>query len=174
MIFSELYSAYYRTVAAILSAILDGEQNEKALQDIVVRHAFGESVLTILPALKTEKWQLVHADMTTPIRHKPTRPLTMLQKQWLKAISLDPRMRLFGVTLAGLEDVEPLFTPDDYCVYDKYSDGDPYENEEYVKRFRIILTRRSGFMVCTETLTGEMCIFRMRSTSLSRKLVRVT
>ena len=118
MIFSELYSAYYRTVAAILSAILDGEKNEKALQDIVIRHAFGESVLTILPALKTEKWQLVHTDMTTPIRHKPTLPLTTLQKRWLKAISLDPRVQLFGVDFPALEDVTPLFTPEDHYVYD--------------------------------------------------------
>ena len=140
MIFSELYSAYYRTVAAILSAILDGEQNEKALQDIVVRHAFGESVLTILPALKTEKWQLVHADMTTPIRHKPTLPLTMLQKQWLKAISLDPRVQLFGVDFPDLGNVEPLFTPADYHVYDKYGDGDPYTDPEYIRQFRVILS----------------------------------
>lgn len=140
MIFSELYSAYYRTVAAILSAILDGEQNEKALQDIVVGHAFGESVLTILPALKTEKWQLVHADMTTPIRHKPTLPLTMLQKQWLKAISLDPRVQLFGVDFPDLGNVEPLFTPADYHVYDKYGDGDPYTDPEYIRQFRVTLS----------------------------------
>ena len=140
MIFSELYSAYYRTVAAILSAILDGEQNEKALQDIVVGHAFGESVLTILPALKTEKWQLVHADMTTPIRHKPTLPLTTLQKQWLKAISLDPRIKLFDVKFEGFDAIEPLFTPEDYCIYDKYGDGDPYEDEKYIERFKTILS----------------------------------
>ena len=32
MIFSELYSAYYNTVAAILSGIMDGEHSEKELQ----------------------------------------------------------------------------------------------------------------------------------------------
>jgi hypothetical protein len=97
-------------------------------------------VLTILPALKTEKWQLVHADMTTPIRHKPTLPLTMLQKQWLKAISLDPRVQLFGVDFPDLGNVEPLFTPADYHVYDKYGDGDPYTDPEYIRQFRVILS----------------------------------
>lgn len=139
MIFSELYSAYYTTVAAILSEILEGNTNEKQLQDIVAKHAFGESVLTILPALKTGKWQLVHPDMTTSLEHKPTLPLTTLQKQWLKAISLDPRVKLFGVEFPDLDGIEPLFTSDDYHVYDKYSDGDPYEDEEYVKRFRFLL-----------------------------------
>ena len=89
MIFSELYSAYYNTVAAIISGILDGEHSEKELQKIVTDYAFGESVLTIMPSLKSEKWQLMHSDMTTKLEHKPTIPLTLLQKRWLKAISLD-------------------------------------------------------------------------------------
>ena len=139
MIFSELYSAYYNTVAAILTGILDGEHTEGELQKIVADRAFGESILTILPSLKHEKWQLVHPDMTTAIEHKPTMPLTTLQKQWLKAISLDPRVKLFGVTFPNLDDVEPLFTPADYCVYDKYGDGDPFEDEEYARQFRVIL-----------------------------------
>lgn len=139
MIFSELYSAYYNTVAAIISGIIDGEHSEKELQKIVADRAFGESVLTILPSLKTEKWQLVRSGMTTSIEHKPTMPLTTLQKQWLKAISLDPRVKLFGVEFPDLEDVEPLFTSADYHVYDKYGDGDPFEDEEYIRQFRIIL-----------------------------------
>lgn len=139
MIFSELYSAYYNTVAAIISCILDGERSEKELQKLVAYHAFGESVLTILPSLKNEKWQLVHPDMTTPLEHKPTMPLTALQKQWLKAISLDPRIKLFGARFPNLDGVEPLFTPADYHVYDKYGDGDPFEDEEYIRRFKVIL-----------------------------------
>jgi len=55
MIFSELYCAYYNTVAAIISGILDGERSEEELQKIVTDRAFGESVLTIMPALKSEK-----------------------------------------------------------------------------------------------------------------------
>ncbi len=139
MIFSELYSAYYNTIAAIISRIIDGEHSERELQKIVAERAFGESALTIMPSLKGEKWQLVHSDMTTPLRHKPTMPLTTLQKQWLKAISLDPRVKLFDVEFPNLEDVEPLFTPADYHVYDKYSDGDPFEDEEYIRQFRVIL-----------------------------------
>ena len=139
MIFSELYSAYYNTVAAILAGILDGEHSEKELQQIVTDCAFGESVLTILPALKSEKWQLVHSDMTTPLKHKPTLPLTLLQKRWLKAVSLDPRVKLFGVKFPDLEDVEPLFTSADYYIYDQYHDGDPFEDAQYIRNFRIIL-----------------------------------
>ena len=139
MIFSELYSAYYNAIASIIAAVIEGEHSEKELQKVVSERAFGESVLTIMPSFKSEKWQLVHPDLTTALEHKPTMPLTTLQKQWLKAITLDPRMKLFGVEIPGLEGVEPLFTQEDYHVYDKYSDGDPFEDEEYIRQFRVIL-----------------------------------
>lgn len=139
MIFNEIYSAYYNAVAKIIAAVLSGNVDEKNLDTIVEENAFGESMFSILPSLKSEKWQLVNSDLTTPLKHIPTMPLTLLQKQWLKAISLDPRIRLFDVKLEGLDDAEPLFTPDDYRIYDKYSDGDPYEDEKYTERFRTIL-----------------------------------
>lgn len=140
MIFNEIYSAYYNAVAKIITQIIGGNTDEKDLNQIVCEYAFGESMLTVLPSLKNGKWQLVRADMTTPIKHKPTMPLTLIQKQWLKAISLDPRIRLFGVNFSGLDDVEPLFTSADYVVYDKYGDGDPYEDEGYIERFSTILS----------------------------------
>lgn len=139
MIFSELYSAYYNAVAGILSEVIRGETDEKMLQKTIMDKAFSESVLTILPSLKSEKWQLLKSDMTTPIQHIPSMPLTLLEKRWLKAISLDPRIRLFDLTFDELDDITPLFTPDDYVIYDRYADGDPYFDEGYIQRFRIIL-----------------------------------
>ena len=139
MIFSELYSAYYNTVAKIIGSIIDGERDERKLLRIVTENAFGESITTILPALKSGRWQLMRGDMTTPLEHKPTMPLTLIEKRWLKAISLDPRIRLFGIELEGLDGIDPLFTADDYVVYDKYSDGDDFEDEGYIERFRLIL-----------------------------------
>ncbi len=139
MVFNELYSAYYNAVAHILTKLLDGEQHEKELQKTVAEYAFAESTLNILPSLKSEKWQLMHADMTTPLDYRPTMPLTLLQKQWLRAIMQDPRIRLFDLRLEGLDSVDPLFTSAVYYVYDKYSDGDPFEDEAYIARFRTIL-----------------------------------
>ncbi len=169
MIFSELYSAYYNTIAAIISDIIDGERSERELQKIVAERAFGESVLTIMPSLKNGKWQLVHSDMTTSLKYKPTMPLTKLQKQWLKAISLDLRVKLFGVEFPDLDDVEPLFTPMDYYVYDKYSDGDPFEDKEYIRQFRIILEAiRKGSQVEFEMVTrkGNTMFVRCRPVRL--------
>lgn len=140
MIFSELYSAYYNAVAKIIAELIKGEKSEKRLSEIVSEKAFAESMLTVLPSLKSEKWQLMKGDMTTPIKHIPTMPLTNIEKSWLKAISLDPRIRLFGIYEDIFPDTEPLFTAEDYVIYDRYSDGDDFTDKEYIKRFRTILS----------------------------------
>ncbi len=139
MIFSELYSVYYNTVAKIISSAVAGELNEKELISIVNQNAFSESVLTIVPALKNQKWQLLHSNLTTQIKNPPSMPLTTLQKRWLKALCDDPRLALFDVELPSFEDVEPLFTNADYKIYDKYGDGDPFNDDEYIRKFRLIL-----------------------------------
>lgn len=139
MIFSELYSVYYNTVAKILQTALQGELTEGELRRIVHEHAFSESVLTILPAVRTGKWPLLREDMTPVLRHPPTMPLTLLQKRWLKSLTDDPRLRLFGVELPDLEGVKPLFTRADYKIYDRYTDGDPFTDETYIRHFRLLL-----------------------------------
>lgn len=140
MIFSELYSVYYNTVAKIISSSFDSDVTEEKLRCCVAEEAFSESALTILPALKSGKWPLLGKDLSPVLNNKPTMPLTLLEKRWLKAVSEDPRVRLFGVDFPELDDVEPLFTSDDYKVFDKYSDGDPYEDESYIEHFRTILS----------------------------------
>ena len=140
MIFSELYSAYYNTVAAIISRIIDGERDERRLKEEVLKLAFAESVLTILPSLKSERWQLVQRDMTTPIKHAPTMPLTEIERRWLASIVKDKRIALFKDTLPDLSDTTPLFTEEDYKIYDSYSDGDDYTDPDYIKRFRLLLS----------------------------------
>lgn len=140
MLFDEIYSCYYNTVAEILSIAVNGNLNNEKMKKIIDEKAFSESFLTIIPALKEHKWQLLNDDMSTPIKHEPTIPLTLLEKRWLKAISLDKRIQLFDINMNLPDDIEPLFTPNDFVVFDKYSDGDDFENENYIKNFRTILT----------------------------------
>lgn len=140
MIFSELYSAYYNAVAKIIEEAFKPESSEKDLRRCVEEEAFSESVLTILPSLKSGKWPLLDEKLSPKLKHIPTMPLTTLEKQWLKAISEDPRMKLFDVSFPELDGVEPLFTKDDYKIYDSYSDGDPFEDENYIKHFRLLFS----------------------------------
>ena len=62
MIFSELYSAYYNTVAAVLAEAVRHPLTDSELREIIEQHAFRESALSIIPALKEERWQLIRAD----------------------------------------------------------------------------------------------------------------
>lgn len=139
MIFSELNSTYYQTVAAILKAAIDHPVEATEMRHIVEEHAFGESMLHILPAIEEQRWQLITPDGKTPLQKEPSMPLTLLEKRWLKAIAHDPRIRLFGDEIFDFPDVEPLFLPEDILVFDHYADGDDYTDEAYIHHFRLIL-----------------------------------
>ena len=139
MLFSELYSAYYNAVAAILREAAAKPLSREEMRAIVEKHAFGESFVTIEEALRNGRWQLLREDGTSVLKKSPEMPLTLLQKRWLKAISLDPRVKLFGDCIPDFPEVEPLFTGEDYEVFDCYSDGDDYSDEGYIGRFRLIL-----------------------------------
>lgn len=145
MIFSELYGAYYNAVAAILTEAVDHPVSDREIEELIRKHAFSESVWAIMDAMKREdRWYLLKEDGSTPITQQPSMPLTNLQKRWLKAISCDPRIRLFGEFALDDLDVEPLFLPTDYLVFDKYSDGDDYTDETYRANFRQILDAIKG------------------------------
>lgn len=139
IIFSELYSLYYQTVSRILRKAQTGMLTDAELRQMIQETAFSDSILTVEAALKTEKWMLLTADLHTPIVHSPTMPISLLERRWLKAISLDPRVKLFGASFTDLDDIEPLFTPADFVFFDRYSDGDPYDDPAYMTRFRVIL-----------------------------------
>ena len=139
MLFSEVYGTYYNTLAKLLNQAVEGDLTRESLYDIVRQHGFEESILTIPEALESEAWPLVTKDFSTPLEHKPTMPLTTLQKRWLKALLNDPRIRLFDPPEAGLEGVQPLYPPGAIVYFDRYGDGDPYEDPAYIANFRTIL-----------------------------------
>ena len=139
MLFHEIYGSYFNVVAAVLAEAAEGCLTERRLTELVQEKAFAESVLAIPAALKSGDWPLLNQDLEPVIRHKPAMPLTTLQKRWLKALLLDPRIALFAPDAAGLEDVEPLYRPETFVFFDRYADGDPYEDERYIQCFQTIL-----------------------------------
>lgn len=139
MLFNEIYSSYFNVVADVLARACEGNLQESDINEIIAKKAFGESVLNIPSALKNREWKLLTEDLETPLLSKPTMPLTTLQKQWMKALLSDPRIKLFNPSTEDLEDVEPLYKQEWLEYYDRYSDGDNYENERYIENFRLIL-----------------------------------
>lgn len=39
----------------------------------------------------------------------------------------------------GLEDVKPIYSKDTIVYFDRYGDGNPYENKAYIAHFRTVL-----------------------------------
>ena len=160
MLFSEYYGEYYACVAEILSEAVEGTLTKERIGEIARKQGFGESVLTIPANLKNGNWPLVTPDCKTRIRHYPEHPVTLLQKRWLKTLLLDPRIRLFGVTDEGLEDAQPLFDPAKIVWYDRYSNGDSFEDEGYIERFRLLLEavkNHRKVQVIFESHRGKRC-----------------
>lgn len=150
MLFSEIYGSYYNAVARAIAEAQEGMLDADSLFGIVRELAFPESVLTVVPALEKGSWPLVKDDWTTNIRRPPTMPLSLLQKRWLKSLCADPRIRLFvdDAALAALReslrDVEPLFSGEDYFLYDAFCDHDDFEDEKYRENFRTAMRAIHG------------------------------
>lgn len=139
MIFNEIYGTYYNTVSKILQEAVRGTLTAARLYSLIHSSAFGESVLTMPEGLAGEKWMLLRRDLSTPLTAEPELPLTLLEKRWLKAVLLDPRIRLFDPDLSGLEEVEPLFDPQSVVYYERSCDGDDFADPCYREIFRKIM-----------------------------------
>ncbi|MDD3429345.1 MAG: WYL domain-containing protein [Oscillospiraceae bacterium] len=155
MLFNEVYGSYYNVVAAILAEAVDGGLTDSRINDIVREKAFGESILRIPMSLHDGSWTLLTHDNTTPLKHTPTMPLTLLQKRWLKSLLSDPKIRLFSPDEKGLADIEPLYTENVFCYFDRYSDGDPYDDPQYVRHFKTILSALHEKRKLKITFTGR-------------------
>lgn len=156
MIFSEIYGSYYHTVSEIIKQALESGVTSGDISRIISENAFSESHTRIEPSLKSGEWPFINPDGKTVLKNVPSFPLSTLQKRWLKSVSLDPRIQLFDCSIDIPEDTEPLFTPDDYCIFDRYSDGDNYSDEGYISRFRTVLSAlKEGRNLRIVTLNGK-------------------
>lgn len=139
MLFHEVYGRYFQVIGEILGEAVGGALTKNRLQELVLEKAFAESTLTIPANLSNGEWPLLEKNLGTPLRHKPEKPLTLLEKRWLKSLLMDSRIQLFEPSQEGLEGVEPIFTPNMLVYFDRYLDGDPFENPEYIAHFKTVL-----------------------------------
>ena len=140
MIFSEIYGTYYLILEELLTRAQAGGLTQAEMEAVIRSRGFGESILTIPRKLSEGSWPLLTPDLETPLRYQPLRPLTMLEKRWMKALLSDPRIALFDPPVDGLEDIEPLYPPGAIVYFDRYADGDPFGDPHYIANFRTILT----------------------------------
>lgn len=144
-VFSEVYGTYYNVVAKVLAQAMEGRLSAEGLQELVCAGGYGDSALQLLPALSEGTWRLLTPELTTPLQNKPKMPLTTLQKRWLKTLLLDEKIGLFftdeqiAQQQAALQEVEPLYKPEQFVFFDRFVDGDAYSNPRYRANFREIL-----------------------------------
>ncbi len=164
MLFSEVYGTYYNTMAKILEKALNEQLTADGLYSCIMENAYSESVVPITDAIEKERWQFLkfnrEKNLISPVvKHTPEMPLTNLQLQYLKALLYDKRIRLFDLDFDYFEkqltDVEPLWQPGDYEVFDKYDDGDDFEDASYKKRFRMILNAKQNNLPLDFTLRNR-------------------
>ncbi len=132
-LFSEIYSCYYQVMRHILC-----RQNALSIQDIynqINSEGFGESMISIIPKLESGAWNLFDRDgelYLSKLSPSFTVPLSALEKSYLKALLSDPRIGLFldreqtDALNEMLVSVEPLWRQEQFCCYDRFTDGDPY------------------------------------------------
>ena len=144
-VFSEVYGTYYNVVAKVLAQAMEGRLSAEGLQELVRAGGYSDSALQLLPALGEGTWRLLTPELKTPLQNKPTMPLTLLQKRWLKTLLLDEKIGLFFTDeqivqqQAALQEVEPLYKPEQFVFFDRFVDGDAYSNPRYRANFREIL-----------------------------------
>ncbi len=148
-LFSEIYGCYFTVVNKILEEAQTGMTMQE-IETFVQNDAFYDSAFHLVPKLISEDWSFLEKQAdnkyyTIENLNSVSRPLTNLEKSWLKAILLDKRISLFLSTEdiaklnSELEGVLPLFEYNQFHYTDLATDGDPYNNTEYINNFKALL-----------------------------------
>ena len=171
-IFDETNGKYYIILHDLISECVEnGVVPEKRAREIINRNAFSpETEWIIIDNIKQGMWSVLEFDedlggIITPFVKKPARvPLSVVEKSWMASLLDDPKAKLFDIDRKGLRDVTPLFGNEDYRVFDRVSDPDPYEDEAYQKKFRLIcdaISRGLAISVTYKSQTGELLEVRV-------------
>lgn len=163
-LFDELFSCYFSTVYHVLKDAASRELTDAELFTLISKTAdsYGFPITTghiIGRAVKAGEDKELDGDKDawpffdkvngrggpynrSRLRHISDLPLSKYEKMWLKSLCSDPRIQLFleeGEGFPDLEGVEPLFDWKDFVLFDQYANGDPYQDEHYIKMFRTVL-----------------------------------
>ena len=146
-LFSEVYNCYFQVIQSLTGK--HGPISEKELNFRIQNNCFEESILYLLPKLTEKGWGFFEKQdgfLYSNLSDDFYVPLTDLQKSYLKAILMDEKIRLFlddkeiEDINSLLADVSPIYAPDDFYYYDRFSDKDDYTDPHYRKHFQAIIT----------------------------------
>ena len=165
-LFDKVYGCYYRAVRHILEQASLGPVERRQAEELCRRYGFEESALALVPKLFGGSLPLLDEEGESRLKNTPPKlSLTGLQKSWLKALTGDPRFLLFFTDAEieemqkELEDTEPLYRQEDFYYYDRYGDGDTYEDPVYRENFsqaQRALAERRILLVAYEGKKGRV------------------
>lgn len=150
-LFEEIYGSYFQAVRRILEQSFHTPLTLQDMYRLVRACAFEESASVIVPKLTKGPWSaLLKKDgektWKSALRTASLKtPLTSLQKSWLKALLNDVRFQLFFTEeqltrlSEELKEIPALYRQEDFRCFDRYADGDSYEDPAYRTVFRTIL-----------------------------------
>ena len=110
MIFHKIYSIYIYTCERLIRQLLrEPGPMDEAIENLelpeFLKGPFKELVKSKEVMELFGNLNLMQEDGANNHRTMPEYGLTNLEKQWIKAILNDPRVKLFDVSFTGLEDV---------------------------------------------------------------------
>lgn len=137
-LFSEIFGCYYKVITEIVN---NSPLSVDEIVKIINKNGFAESNFHLLPKLETLPFiEKRDGKYYSLLKNKIKMPMTDIEKAWIKAISQDPKFELFAddYDKSKLVDKESLYEQEQFKYYDKYSDGDDFENSYYKKFFKKI------------------------------------
>ncbi len=148
-LFSEIYGCYFSVIEKLIKQAKDG-MSKNEIENLIQSEAFYDSAFYLLPKIFSTDWAFVEEKPDNKFYTKENlntlvRPLTNLEKSWLKAILLDAKIQLFiskeelNELNLLLENISPLFIPSDFYIFDSANDGDNFTDETYITNFKIVL-----------------------------------
>ena len=144
-LFSEINCTYYNITEKILR---QKSVTKEEIRRIIGKNGFSETSLFLEPELigKCNIGLLSQKDgiYSSILKNEPHIPLSLAEKRWLCAVLNDNKSSLFidkeqKAELYELLGAEPLYDDSVFSFFDRYNDGDDFENEDYIKHFRDIL-----------------------------------
>jgi len=139
-LYSEIFGCYYKVITEIVN---NSPLSIDEIRNLINENGFAESCFYLLPKIETLPFIEKKGDKYySLLENKIKLPLTNIEKSWLKAISQDARFNLLteNFDLSKLKDIEPLYEQEHFKHYDKYSDGDNFDDKCYQQYFRKINT----------------------------------
>lgn len=152
MLFNEIYGSNYKIIETVLKKACQTPITSKDIRIAARNYGFQENPDNLEPQIRRMLDEDKHSSFEVPDH----RPLTNLEKQWLKTILSDRRIRLFDVEEPDfLKDIEPLYDEKSVVYYDQRKNGDPFDDPAYIDIFRKCLTAVRDGRILRITYAGQ-------------------